>query len=136
MLDFAIITFHLLKLHTESTFSYIYELAKPVGSKASSLGLVAFLLCALNWPGGVYYNFGDVKCLYFSFDLIISLCCWFYFAMTCTFGKLLHVNSILGQLHSVGLVMLKAWLTVGHQGVPSLWIGVVWAQREEEEMLG
>ena len=54
--------------------------------------------------------------------------------MTCTFSELLHVSSILGQFHSVGLVMLKECLTAGRQVAPS-WLIVCWTQREEAEML-
>ena len=48
----------------------------------------------------------------------------------CTMG----VSSILGQFHSVGLVMLKECLMAGRQVAPS-WLIVCWTQREEAEML-
>jgi hypothetical protein len=41
----------------------------------------------------------------------------------------------MGQLCSVGLVMLKASLMAGHQAAPAWLIGVGWLQRAEAEML-
>lgn len=69
--------------------------------------------------------------------LVLSFPCFdgFYFIMTCTSRKLLYVDSILGQPHCTGVVMMKACVTAGHQVAPSWWAGVGWAQGEEEEIV-